>query len=334
MQGKKEIIAKALHYTGAGRLLRAARTWSGVLVLNYHRIGDPHGCLFDRGVWSASAEGFDRQVGMLKRQFDVISPADLDRALLDRRGQYVMLTFEDGYLDNYELAFPVLKAHRVPATFFLTSGFLDRGTVAWWDDIAWMVRSSVRSRLQSTRWTNRVIEFDEPIREQAIYTLLSIYKQLPHEETDCFLDEIARLTGSDRCPKALDEPVWMSWEMVREMRRAGMAIGGHTVTHPILSRLPEARQRWEVAECKRRIEAELGEPIDAFSYPVGSLDSFDEATRRALDAAGYRWSFSFFGGFTRGAPQDPLTIPRMAVDHALTSERFTALLTWPQLFAG
>jgi peptidoglycan/xylan/chitin deacetylase (PgdA/CDA1 family) len=333
LPGKKNLLATTLSWTGANRLLQSTGTWNGLVVLNYHRVGNPRGCLFDRGVWSASAEEFDRQMRRLSRCVDVISPADLGRALRDRRGRYALVTFDDGYIDNYELAFPILRTHRVPATFFITSGFLDDRRVAWWDDLAWMVRTSVRTRLKLSRWTKSPIEFDEPVRERAIHALLSIYKQLPHEETDLFLAEVAERTGSGRCPISHDEPVWMTWDMVREMRSAGMHIGGHTVTHPVLSRLPVARQAYEVTHCKTRIEQELDEPIEVFSYPVGAIDAFNTETMRAVEKAGYLWAFSFHGGFVRNATFNPFNLPRVAVDHGLSAARFDALIAWPQVFA-
>ncbi len=109
MQHKKEILARALEMTGLGALVRRFRPWQGLLVLNYHRIGDPQATLLDSGVFSATQEQFDDQLAWLKKHADVIRLADLDSALANPRDQYVLITFDDGYLDNYELALPVLQ---------------------------------------------------------------------------------------------------------------------------------------------------------------------------------------------------------------------------------
>lgn len=333
MTGKKNLLANLLHYSGANRVLQSAGSGRGLLVLNYHRIGNPHGTLLDHGVWSASEEQFAEQLQIASTHADVIGLQDLDRALLDRRGRYVLITFDDGYRDNYELAFPILKSHRTPATFFITTGFLDEGRVAWWDDIAWMVRSSLGSGLRDNGWTGGPLPFDEPTRERAISRLLAIYKSLPGERTADFLTFLAVATGSSRCPLAHDESTWMTWEMVREMRRSGMDIGGHTVTHPILARLTPEQQWREISECKSRLETELDEPIEAFSYPVGAPDCFNEATRSCLDRAGYRWAFSFSGGFTAPGTADPFNLPRVAIYPQLSATRLQGLLTLPQLFS-
>ena len=333
MTGKKNLLARVLRYSGANRLLQSAGTGRGLLVLNYHRVGNPHGTLLDHGVWSASEEQFTEQLRIAKLHADVIGLKDLDRALLDRRGRYVLITFDDGYRDNYEQALPILKSQRVPATFFITTGFLDEGRVAWWDDIAWMVRTSLCSGLRDNGWTGGPLSFDEPHREQAIARLLAVYKSLPGDRTSDFLTFLAVATGSSRCPLSRDEPTWMTWEMVREMRRSGMDIGGHTVTHPILARLTAEQQWREVSECKARIEAELGEPIEAFSYPVGAPDCFDDTTRSCLERAEYRWAFSFSGGFTAPGAADRFNLPRVAIYPQLSATRLQGLLTLPQVFS-
>src|SRR5690606_9159232 len=134
--GKKELAARALATPGIRRLLAAALPGNGVLVLNYHRVGDSSRSRYDRALWSATAEGFDAQVAFLKAECDVIALDDIDDALQRRRGRHVAITFDDGYLDNHDIAFPVLRHHGVPAAFFIATGFIDRRLLPWWDAIA------------------------------------------------------------------------------------------------------------------------------------------------------------------------------------------------------
>lgn len=332
MPNKKELLANVLRYSGAGRMLRAVGSWRGVLALNYHRIGDPLATPFDRGVISGTAEQFETQLRTLARHCDIIGIKDLERAILDRRGRYALLTFDDGYRDNYAAAFPVLMSLRLPAVFFVTTGFLDDRRVAWWDDIAWMVRRGDAAVLPESRWTGAPIPIDRPHGERAIHKLLSIYKQLPVGATEPFLQFVADTIGAGRCPAAEVESLWMTWEMVREMRRGGMDIGGHTVTHPVLARLTPEAQWQEIARSKQRIEAELDEPIDAFSYPVGQLDSFTPVTKDLLSRVGYRYGFSFHGGFSTAGQWDPYDIPRYPVSPELSVARLQALCTLPQVY--
>ncbi len=136
-QGKKQFLANLLDYSGVNSLLNSFTSWSGLLVLNYHRIGTRKNTSLDRNLFSATAEELERQIVMFQQHADIIGIQDLAEIHRSRRGKYILLTFDDGYRDNYELAFPVLKDCRAKATFFIPSGFIDSPRVAWWDEIAW-----------------------------------------------------------------------------------------------------------------------------------------------------------------------------------------------------
>src|SRR5262245_780264 len=122
---KQAILSRLIGETGLRSLSGRVFRWSGVLALNYHRVGDGSQSMFDRGLWSATAEAFVDQIRFCKAHFDIISPADLPDVLARGRGRYILVTFDDGYRDNYEVAFPILKGEGVPATFFVASGFID-----------------------------------------------------------------------------------------------------------------------------------------------------------------------------------------------------------------
>jgi peptidoglycan/xylan/chitin deacetylase (PgdA/CDA1 family) len=302
-----------------------------VVALNYHRIGDGRGTIFDRGLWSATTEGFDRQLRWLKAHFDVISPRDLPLVLRAKRGRHVLVTFDDGFLDNYTEAFPVLQAHRLRATFFVSTGFIDAPRLPWWDEIAWMVRTSARAGLALPEYLSEPVVYDEPDRERAVRSLLRAYYRMPTARTGPYLDAIAEATGSGRYVATGGEQLWMTWDMLRVMHAAGMTIGGHTVSHQILSRMSREEQWAEIAGCGRRLEAELGTPMRTFSYPTGQPDSFDADTRACLREAGVRAAFSYYGGFRRLGAWDDLDIPRIAVEQDTSFGEFRTFLAAPGL---
>jgi peptidoglycan/xylan/chitin deacetylase (PgdA/CDA1 family) len=330
---KRALLSQALDITGCGRALRASRVWQGVLILNYHRIGDPCRSLLDRNLWSATAEDFDYQVSLAAKNFDIIGLSDLEQVLNGPRGRYVMFTFDDGYRDNYSLGYQILRAHGATATFFLTTGFLDAPQVPWWDEIAWMVRTSPLQSLDVNRWTSTPVPFDEPHRETAIRRLLNVFKGLPGESTADYLEFLSTALQSGRCPASISDDLWMTWEMVREMQRGGMTFGGHTVTHPILANLSSAQQDWEVAECQRRLTAELSAPAYAFSFPVGGPSSYNAFTRTALKQHGFRLGFTYYGTYCRHGHRDLHAISRTAIETDIDKPQFRAVVTLPQLFA-
>jgi peptidoglycan/xylan/chitin deacetylase (PgdA/CDA1 family) len=308
--------------------------WRGVLVLNYHRVGDCAECPWDRSLWSASEALFDNQLAVLAAEAEVIGPQDVEAALADRkRRRRVLITFDDGYRDNYEIAYPLLRRHGLTATFFLATGFVDRPQVAWWDEIAWMAHSASAEALAAGDWLPRSLPLDAAACDASIGMLTARYKALPGDRAEAFLDYLASATGSGRCSGQAAERTWMTWEMAKEMTRNGMTIGGHTVTHPVLSRLPPESQEAEIAECALRLEQELGQPMRWFAYPVGARDSFTADTKRILRERGVELAFSFRGGLARFARWSPFDIPRADIGQAYTPRVLRTMLWLPGLLA-
>ena len=331
MRGK-QAVARVCGNRLCSRIGRLNR-WSGVLVLNYHRIGNGDALPFDRGLWSADAQSFQEQLRFCKSQLDIISPDDLQGVISKAKGRFAIVTFDDGYRDNYESAFKVLKAERAPGTFFVTTGYIDAPHLPWWDEISWMVRTSQRHSVTLSDWFPNPVRFDEPVREKAVRMLLRVYKSLPTSAVERYLDAIADATGSGRCGTHMGHDFWMTWDMLREMRSSGMTIGGHTVNHPVLAQAPRETQRDEIMGCAARIEAEMGEPMRYFSYPVGGRHSFDTNTVDCLREAGVRYAFSYYGGISRFRHWEDYDVRRVAVETDLNADCFRSIVTLPQLFA-
>lgn len=333
MVNKLEIAAGALRWSGGGTILRQTPVWQGILTLNYHRIGDPTATPLDRDVFSASQDGFAAQVAFLKREFDVITPHQLPDALATGRGRYVMITFDDGYRDNFELALPVLRAHGVPATFFICTGYIDEPRLPWWDEIALMIRSSTKRPVHMAQWFDAPLPASDPDRDDAIRAALRRYKSLPAGKTGSFLRDLAIATGFDRASAPSGEELWMTWQMVRGLRDAGMTIGAHTIRHQLLSRLSSAEQAAEIAGSRDRIAEQIGSYPRAFAYPVGSREAFGKETKSHLRDHGFTSGFSFYGGLQRFEDFDPYDIRRAHIGHTATQPMFEAMTTLPSLFA-
>src|SRR5678816_1307677 len=161
------MAAQLLRVSGASWLIRKVGTWKGLVVMNYHRVGEASSSTLNQELWSATQDGLDAQIKFFKSHCDVIGEADVADVLKRDKGRYLQLTFDDGYRDAHDGAFPVLKANGVTATFFLATGFLDQPKVPWWDEIAWMVKNG------SPRFGGR------GPREAVINTLTGVYRALP-----------------------------------------------------------------------------------------------------------------------------------------------------------
>jgi peptidoglycan/xylan/chitin deacetylase (PgdA/CDA1 family) len=309
---------------GAALALRRVPVWSGVVVLNYHRIGDAATAQGDPDLFSATPEGFAAQLDQLARHADIVAPGDvLDTLAARRRGRHVAITFDDGYRDNHADALPALRARGLRAAFFVATGFVDRPRLPWWDELAWMVRHATRDATTPDQ---------EPVAV-ATAALAARFKAQPGEDAEAFLDEVAETTGAGRAPAGAGSDEWMTWDMVRDLRDAGMEIGGHTVGHPMLSRLPQDAQRAELAGAADRLRDELGTPMRLFAHPFGTPGSWDGRTAAILRELGVSAAFGFSGGYMSGVPDDPYALPRTGVHHSMDTAAVLARLSWPAAFA-
>jgi peptidoglycan/xylan/chitin deacetylase (PgdA/CDA1 family) len=245
-----------------GTLAPAGRR-SRLSVLIFHRVHAEADPLFPG---EAHARSFDRQLGWLRRWFNVLPLAEAVAGLRDGTlpARPAAITFDDGYADNRTVALPILQRHGLTATFFIASGFLDGGRM-WNDTLIEALRRCPGPRLDLT-----ALGFDSyevgsvEQRRAAIRALIPRLKYLEPAERLRQVEAIAERAGA-----ALPGDLMMSSAQVREMARAGMTIGGHTVNHPILARLKDDEALHEMREGKRQLEAIVGAPVRLFAYPNG-----------------------------------------------------------------
>lgn len=295
MASKHLLFANVLKWTGMVRLLQTLPIRPGLVVLNYHRVGDASACEFDRDVFAASADQLNEQIIRIKRQAPIVGLTEalhLLRHPAQLKHPHVLLTFDDGYLDNYEVVLPVLRANSCSAVFFIISQLVGSSVLPWWDEIAFLIRNCRKLRLQlPPPWDLQVdVQYN---REAAINTVLSVFKSAGNLEPDRLLEGIREQAGV----AVPEQPRrFMNWGEIRELLQYGMEVGSHTCSHPILSRLPEAEQRRELVNSKAEIEADTGAPVRAFAYPIGSRSAFTVMTERLVLEAGYEVAFSYYGG--------------------------------------
>jgi peptidoglycan/xylan/chitin deacetylase (PgdA/CDA1 family) len=303
--------------TGVLRGVEIACPRRGVVIWNYHRIGSAAGNPFDDGVFSATAEELAKHLRYLKKNFRLITMEEFLRGMETGfaflGGAAAMVTFDDGYRDNFELALPVLKDVGVPATFFLPTEFLESRKLPWWDRIAYVVKKTKEERIRLEYPVEVEIDLGGG-REEAIQRIIAIYKSAAAMEDGRFFASLESAAKVDVDEAGLARGLFMDWEQTRKLVAAGMSIGAHTHTHPILARLAESQQRWELAESKRILEDRLNLKIAAFAYPVGSIGAFSETTKEVVRECGYRAAFSFYGGINFPGTIDAMDVRRCAVD--------------------
>ena len=236
----------------------------------------------------------------------------------------VAITFDDGYESNYALAFPVLKRLGLPATIFLTTGYLDRSVLPWFVRLEMALSRTSQSILQVEDFTAPLSTASE--RRDAYLALCGRLKSRTQAEADDLLVAIedalqVHLQPGDNLPAPLRP---MTWDMAREMHTSGLiTLGGHTHTHPILGRCTPERSEHEIRTCHARIREEIGTPPSLFAYPNGGPGDFDQDTQAMLASTGFSGSFTMHAGFIHphhevlalpryGNPSEPWEVEAMA----------------------
>ncbi|MDL2353692.1 MAG: polysaccharide deacetylase family protein [Pseudomonadota bacterium] len=231
-------------------------------ILIYHRVLAAPDPLFPAEV---DAQRFEQHLRYLKRSFNVISLSEAVHGLrhdsLPPRA--ACITFDDGYADNAEIALPLLQRHALPATFFVATGFLDGGRM-FNDTVIELVRRAPAQLDLTPLQLGRYTLDSWGSRRQAVGALLDQLKYLPLAERE---DKIAALT--ELVGIALPDDLMMRTDQLRRLHAAGMEIGGHTVSHPILARMSAAGARDEIAAGKAQLEQLIGAPVRLFAYPNG-----------------------------------------------------------------
>ena len=235
-------------------------------ILIFHRVLPQQDPLFPEEPFAAQ---FDSVIRHISSRFRVLSLAEavnaLGRGTLPARA--LAITFDDGYADNLAIAAPILQRHRVPATVFVATGYLDGGCM-WNDLVIEAFRATPRDALdlQSIGLSSFHLHSHDD-RRRAIDDVLAHIKYLPQDERQDRAERILR-TAEVSAPSGL----MLTRESLRALHATGIDVGAHTVTHPILARLASDAAWHEIRKSKQDLEALLGKSVDLFAYPNGRPD--------------------------------------------------------------
>lgn len=250
----------------------------------------------------------------------------------------VILTFDDGYRSNYELAYPILQKYDLHATIFVATDFVESGTFQWWDRLEFALghTSLAQLRLEIGNMTfDRTLDSREA-RTRAFVDLLPHIKAVPQEsleDTIATVEEALSISLLDCAePPAIYLPC--SWEHLREMHQSDhVTVGAHTHTHRILARCEEDTIRSELITCKDLLEQNIGISNPQFAYPNGGSGDHDALTRQIVKDLGFRCALTTQTGFNR-AGDDLFTLRRYATGNSSHFVDVTASGTLDLLLAA
>jgi len=316
-------------------LRTAAGAHNRAVVLLYHRVADLH---TDPLLLAVSRARFREQLAMLRSRFTPLSLSEVLEKPVARPQSTagIVITFDDGYADNFHHAKPMLEHERMPATVFVASDYLRGGREFWWDELERLIlhpdplpaRLALRIRGEVHPWRLDESTLDEsdfqrfrawsvldpnsPTSRHRVYReLFAALRPLADDERASVLRELRDWSGRPDEVRATHRPLSPE-ELARMGEGDCIEIGGHTMTHPVLAQLPPDAQEAEIAGCRQSLEGIVQRPVNAFSYPFGTRRDYAPHTVDIVRQAGFTCACSNFTG-TVGGDTDHFQIPRILV---------------------
>lgn len=299
-------VAGALMTRVLGRLLAPPGKNNRFTILTYHRVlSGPDPLRSDE----YDAASFAWQMRLLTTHFTVLSLNGAIEALWSGRlpPRAVCVTFDDGYLDNVENALPILLENNIQATFFISTAFLDGGCM-WNDTVIEAIRLAPGPVLDLDDYgLDRYSLATREDRARTVRNLLRAIKYLDSGQRMRVVEQIHARAGAD-----MPRGIMMRPEHIRQLSRVGMEVGGHTMRHPILTRIGDADAATEIADGKRALEEILGHPVRYFAYPNGVPHrDYDRRHVQMVKDIGFNAAVTTSSGSVTGS-SDLFQLPRFA----------------------
>jgi peptidoglycan/xylan/chitin deacetylase (PgdA/CDA1 family) len=314
--GKRELLARGLFWSGGALVMDQLPQQDQLMVLNYHRIGNADEDSFDPDLFAAKADEFDDQISCLKRHTALVT---LEEALAFIEGAVhektprcrVLVTFDDGYLDNYETAFPILRSHGVQGVFFLATGLVGSNCIPWWDRAAYLMKTARKRRFTLRFPVQLEIDLDKNDLLQSLRQVAALCYWQETADIGRFMRELAEAADAEE--PAEETRRFLDWDEARRMIGGGMAIGCHTHSHGVLGRLPAEHQRRELSSSRELLRERLGVAADTLAYPYGVPTSFSGQTQELVREMGYRAAFSINRHTNLPGKTNPYSVNRICI---------------------
>jgi sugar transferase (PEP-CTERM/EpsH1 system associated) len=293
----KKAAAHLFRMSGANYLRWLSGT-NRLTIVGYHRVLPLYEAMhYPFQAMVMPKDLFEAQIAHLAKNYCPMSISDAIRLLragkLPRRA--LIVTFDDGYHDNYEHAYPILRRFQVPASFFVVTDFVDGKTGLWWDEVAGRIEQILRCRL---------LQSSEDARHLPQWALSIMGKARSPEEAPVIardlVGQLNRVSSTERrkvfdllCSiaagfgEATGKKLMLSWKEVKELHDSGMTIGSHTASHEFLDEAEEAAAWREIHESVTILKQRLNTPARFLTYPAGRCgrDSSILLRRAGIEAA-------------------------------------------------
>jgi peptidoglycan/xylan/chitin deacetylase (PgdA/CDA1 family) len=309
----KLFVAACLYYSGLVKLLRwwTERSGHRLIILNYHRAmgGDLRSHLL-------YLRRHYRLLHLEEALEELYRPDKKEKRLRDRRTTLV-LTFDDGYRDNYTHGFAQAFELGVPITIFLPTGYIESGNCFWWMEAECLVSrfyAEGHAQVDEVMVEGRTYHLEQPEERDALARMIDTRLRYAASvsEREEFLTRVRKALAVPASIAVEETALPLNWEEVRTMEKSGwVSFGAHTVHHPVLADLrDDAELQREVSECRSVMEQQLGHPVRTFAYPIGGPEHIGLQALKAVREAGYEWAVTAIPGVNT-AHSDPYQLRRI-----------------------
>jgi peptidoglycan/xylan/chitin deacetylase (PgdA/CDA1 family) len=260
---------------------------------------------------------FEKQMQFLTENFQIISLMELlnhwAEGTWDHGKRYCVITLDDGWLDNYVYAYPILRKYQIPATIFLPTAFIGTNQWFWPDKVGYLLRrwtvGAANALSNGHPWARGLIA---KAKSGNLDSAIEMCKEVPEEEIYEFIDEMSRRMHLE----FPDDRLLINWQEVEEMSRHGISFGSHSCTHKILPKLPPEEIEDELAQSLRTLREKKINYVPVFAYPNGDCD---EKTIGQVKAAGYRAAVTTVFGFEGRSPQHLFRLKRVGIHNDISA---------------
>ncbi len=312
----RQYLVKTLSAIG-GINYRWKKLPAGIYAFNYHRIGKAKDSIFDRAIFSCSTAAFEQHLQEIKANFIVINTFQLTELLAQGEKlneRYALITFDDGYIDNYTYALPLLKKYQLTAVFYLVTDFINSKTIPWWDEIAYLLRQAGGKYYQFCQ-TNNIYFLDPKNIDQVIQKIMTDIKRSSHYKIEQVVDDLRqKFPQASAKLQQEKQALFMNWQQAKELQLNGMEIGSHTISHQILSQLTAQEQAVEIIKSKQLLEEKLDCSLNSIAYPVGRYYCYNQTSLHYAKKAGYKIGFNNEPGYHQHV-DDYFNLNRYCVSH-------------------
>lgn len=253
----------------------------------YHRFSDKN------EPFKVNQKVFENQIQFLRKKYNFISLTHyaefLNGQKTDLPNNPIIITIDDGFKDNYDFAYPVLKKYSIPATIFITFDFINDKKWLWFNKLKYILQQTKYKtfNFQLGSHTKQFYLNSVESQRNARLTIFNYCKSIRSSEIDVLLNHLSETLKVPTPAQSSGDFLPLTWEQIKEMQKSHIEFGSHTCSHPILSKMKYDQLKKEIILSRKEISLKIGSEVSSFCYPVGTPEDINDDVIQITKEAGY-----------------------------------------------